>query len=38
MNRKKILKLTALSLAVYTSGNLVDIGSIVAKANDNIIQ
>lgn len=38
MNRKKILKLTALSLAVYTSSNLVDIGSIVAKANDNIIQ
>lgn len=38
MNRKKILKLTALSLAVYTSSNLVDVGSIIARADDSIIQ
>ena len=38
MNRKKILKLTALSLAVYTSSNLVDVGSIIARADDTVVQ
>lgn len=38
MNRKKIFKLTALSLAVYTSSNLVNVGNIIARADDSIIQ
>lgn len=38
MNRKKILKFTALSLAVYTSSNLVDIGGTIAKADDTVVK